>query len=216
LRGATRVAIVEKEGLSEDRSMADPESSVPAGGEIKTERLTEAMMGAVAENYLLAFLDLTRFRQLGRRLGDEALFKVLSDLHLMVGDLVEEGEGRVVKTMGDGFLVVFPEELADRGVHTLRRVRSLVGDWLGEKGFGECELRVRIHFGTVIRGELGPRSDRRWDIGGEEVAVCAMLPCQGITLTPEAWGQLEPGTRTLFKRYAPPARYIGAQEGRPD
>ena len=47
-------------------------------------------------------------------------------------------------------------------------------------------------------------------------AVCATLPCQGMSLTAEAWGQLEPGTRTLFKRYAPPVRYIGAKEDRPD
>lgn len=45
------------------------------------------------------------------------------------------------------------------------------------------------------------------DVIGETVNVCATLPHQGVTLSPQAFRRLRPEHRKMFHRHTPPITY---------
>jgi adenylate cyclase len=57
----------------------------------------------------VVFTDLEGFTRFTARSGDEATSRLLAEHHRQVGPVVRSRGGRVVKRMGDGFLITFPE-----------------------------------------------------------------------------------------------------------
>jgi adenylate cyclase len=156
---------------------------------------------------LVAFTDLSGFTRLMQSNSSQVVAQLLNTHFELVGDLVHEAGGRVVKVMGDATLSVFPASAVDPGVRALHTVKQRSDQYFAGQGYN-CPLRVALHVGPVLCGRLGPRQDKRFDILGETVNTAVTLKSYDIALTPEVFRKLEPATRQLFKKHTPPVRYI--------
>jgi adenylate cyclase len=88
----------------------------------------------------IAFTDLVGFTRFTARQGDEAASGLLSDLARVVGPVVRSRGGRVVKRIGDGLLLTFPEPEA--GV--------LAALELVATAPGPLEMRAGAHWGEPV------------------------------------------------------------------
>jgi adenylate cyclase len=109
------------------------------------------------EHLAVAFTDLEGFTRFTAREGDEAASNLLADHHRGVGPIVRSRGGRIVKRLGDGLLLTFPEPEA----------AVLAGLELVEAEPGPLRLRAGINVGDV---QL--RVD---DVIGHEVNVAARV-----------------------------------------
>jgi hypothetical protein len=74
---------------------------------------------------------------------------------------------------------------------------------------------IKVHFGALAGGPVGTRSAKLWDVYGEAVNGAVRLPSSGLALSPEAFRQLRPETRRLFKKHTAPVVYIRVEDRRP-
>lgn len=65
--------------------------------------------GAVAERLAVAFTDLVGFTAFTTERGDDAATAILAEHYRTSGPIIRSRGGRVVKRLGDGLLVTFPE-----------------------------------------------------------------------------------------------------------
>jgi len=163
------------------------------------------------QNLLIAFCDLTNFRKLSQLMVEEELFGYLSDFYEITGKILEEADGRVVKFIGDAALVVFPEESVDPGMLALRRLKQEIDRMNAERRI-DSRLIIKAHFGRAMTGMLGTAGDKRFDVIGSEVNVAAGLKSMGFAISVQAFRQLSPETRRLFKKHTPPVTYIDVNE----
>ena len=160
---------------------------------------------------LVACSDLTGYARLAAKKSEEELFQFLSDYYEWMGDIVMPTSGRVIKFMGDAALIFFPEKAADAGVRALLQLQVEGDRFLAERLI-TCRHHLRAHFGPVCYGEIGTRTDKRPDIFGATVNTLFLLKTTGFALTPEAFRQLSPATRKLFKKHTPPIAYIPTEQ----
>jgi class 3 adenylate cyclase len=120
----------------------------------------------------------------------------------------------VVKFLGDGALLVWPEEHTDHAVEALVELREVVGAMLRTRGL-DASLVVRAHVGEAITGSFGAPGNEQFDIVGAAVVVAARLEARTVTLSAEAFRKLSPEARRRFKRQRPPAIYIPLEDPRP-
>ena len=153
---------------------------------------------------LVAFVDLVRWFQNTHGRPSAEIFSEIDDFYRMVDLAVEDAGGIVIKYAGDAVLLVFPEDLADQGIMTLMELKRDVDAWLRRIG-RDSGMHVNLHFGEVTMGKLG--SVDHLDVIGETVNVCATLPHQGVTLSPQAFRCLTPEHRKAFHRHTPPITY---------
>jgi adenylate cyclase len=122
-----RPSLLSRLGLSTIQALA------ASTQEAKTE-------GGVAASIAVAFTDLEGFTRYTEQKGDDAASELLVEHHRTVGPIVRSRGGRVVKRLGDGLLLTFPEpeaaalcclELVDAHPKPLR-------------------LRAGIHVGDVV------------------------------------------------------------------
>lgn len=172
------------------------------------DRVTEQPM-------LVAFVDLTGYRRLAAQYsapGD--LLRLMDGYFEFVGDQVDAAGGTLVKCLGDAALIVFSAALADAGVQALAGLKEQGDDWLARHNL-PARQQVKIHYGLVASGPVGRRAAKVWDVYGDTVNIAATLPGSGITLSPEAFRQLQPETRKRFKKHTPPIVYVGQDDRRP-
>jgi|GEM_PF-459607 len=112
----------------------------------------------------ILFSDIVDSTSRNERLGDRKWLKVLRAHDEVVRREVEARRGHVVKSQGDGFMVVFPDPLAgvraalaiQAAVHGRRRLRS-----------ADIHLRIGLHTGRVLNHE--------GDYFGRNVALAARV-----------------------------------------
>jgi adenylate cyclase len=161
--------------------------------------------------YLIAFLTLNGFTAQSARVSDIELADVLDEYFAFATSAIENGGGRVVKFIGDGILAVFPPQSADSGVLGLLELKPITDQFFQRRQWN-CRLIVRVHYGTVVSGPLGPGAHQRFDVIGRHVNVTAKLESAGVALSVEAFRQLGPMVRKRFKKHTPPITYIRAEE----
>jgi adenylate cyclase len=162
---------------------------------------------------LVAFVDLTRFGAQSQRVDDVQLADGLDAYYEEVGAAVQEGGGRVVKFVGDGAVLAFPEDRVDRGVEMLLALKESVDRSMAQRGW-ECRLIAKAHFGTAIAGPFGEAGAKRHDVIGKAVNTAAMLDATGVTLSVAAFRRLSPALRRRFKKHTPPITYIRLEDPR--
>jgi len=107
--------------------------STPGGGTRSLER-------GVTERLAVMFTDLEGFTRYTAREGDEAASALLTAHHRVVGPIIRSRGGRLVKRLGDGLLLTFPEPEA----------AVLAGLELVSSAPGPLRLRGGIHVGEVM------------------------------------------------------------------
>jgi class 3 adenylate cyclase len=164
---------------------------------------------------LVAFTDLTLFSRYAKTCSARELFDTISAYYEVVGRVVTDTGGKVVKFIGDTALVAFPDGDIDRGVDALLAVKENGDSWLAQREI-PCRHYIRAHFGPVVCGPVGTRSEKRFDLFGETVNLAATLSSRGFAMTPQVFRKLQKEKRKLFKKHTPPITYIPVEESHRD
>jgi class 3 adenylate cyclase len=94
----------------------------------------------------IAFVDLSSFTPLAEAMGDLKAAEVLNRFSSLVRDAAGHWQGRVVKQIGDGFMLVFPE--ARSAVGCVLEIRARASE---EPQFPA--VRSGVHWGSVLYRE---------------------------------------------------------------
>jgi adenylate cyclase len=160
---------------------------------------------------LVAFTDLTNFAKIARKVDEAEIFKYLSELYEIIGDIIEFSNGKVIKFIGDAALITFEENDIDAGIVALNKLKIEV-DSYNKKNNYESQLIIKAHFGQIAAGMIGTRRKKLYDIFGTVVNITAQLPSSGYAISAEVFRKLKPATRKLFKKHTPSITYIGVDE----
>ena len=171
----------------------------------------KTLPSATEKNLLVAFFDLSRFMRDVRPLSSHELFNLMSDYYEFVGDIIEQGNGTLVKFIGDATLVVFDEDNVDNGVLTIKSLKEQGDAWLANRGLGARHI-VKMHFGPVTCGPIGTKFEKQFDVFGETVNTAATLSANHLAITPQVFRKLSAETRKHFKKHTPPITYIPVDE----
>jgi adenylate cyclase len=168
-----RPSMLTQLGLSAIQLLSSPTTGRSAEG--TTERLA------------VMFTDLEGFTRYTARQGDEAAGALLADHHRAVGPVIRSRGGRVVKRLGDGLLLTFPEPEA----------AVLAGLELVRDDPVPLRLRGGIHVGEVLAVPD--------DVIGHVVNVAARVTelAKGgqVMVTADVRDAVEPGLdRVVFSR----------------
>ena len=167
--------------------------------------------GVLEMEVLVAFTDLTQFARYARGRTNREIFETMSHYYELVGDIVSEGGGTVVKFMGDAILLVFPKDGVDAGGRALVRLNEEGDNFLESRGI-PCRHVTKAHFGEVACGPMGTRDERRFDLFGNTVNTAALTKSNGMAITPQVFRKLDKETRALLKKHTPAVTYIGVGE----
>lgn len=112
----------------------------------------------------IMFTDLERFTETIERLGDVQAHQLLMTHNMIVRSRVTAHNGRELKTMGDGFLVVFPSVV--KAVACAAAIQDDIADH-NEHNDDKLSVRIGLHAGGVIRN--------RDDVHGRNVVVASRI-----------------------------------------
>ena len=163
------------------------------------------------KNLLVVFCDLTNYAKISRKVDEIEVFKYLSKIYEIIGEIIVSSDGQVIKFIGDAALITFDENGIDKGIVALKRLKNEI-DSYNQKMKYESQLIIKAHFGQVICGMVGIKNKKNYDIFGNVVNIAAMLPSNGYSISVEVFRKLKPDTRKLFKKHTPPITYIGVEE----
>ncbi len=104
------------------------------------------MMASQTQHMAVLFADITDSTKLYATLGDSAARDVVNACLSLIGEVVERNQGRVVKTIGDEVMTVFPT--ADAGVLAASDIQSQVNTQ--QPGQYPVKLHVGLHYGPVL------------------------------------------------------------------
>ncbi|HLN24080.1 MAG TPA: adenylate/guanylate cyclase domain-containing protein [Patescibacteria group bacterium] len=171
---------------------------------------TELRLPAQCEA-LVAFYESHWLNQYAEKVGAAEVLSVLSGYFAVTGQIIKDAGGKLIKTMGDNGLAVFPADVADNGVLALRDVQKHGEAWLAQRGT-KSRVTVKMDLGPVVLGLVGSPGDEIVDVFGKPVAQAYLLPSNGFSMSPTVFRSLTPETRTLFKKHTPSIRYISVED----
>lgn len=125
----------------------------------------------------------------GRAHDDLEMAEVLADYYALVAEAVRPSEGRVVKVIGDGVLVVFPFRRASDAVQALRGLQSSATALWAEVD-PRCRVQIKVGAGRVATGDMGPPGAERFDVYGTALNDLFKMPAGDFVITPELAAQL--------------------------
>jgi len=130
------------------------------------------------QNLTVFFIDIVNYTEKTTQLGPSEMMKLIKSFEDMVGESVEEYQGRVVKKMGDGILASFKVPVAAAAAAI--RVQNKLTEYSSMKvGYEKVEARIGLNSGMVTR--------RGKDIFGDVVNVASRMQSAatpgGILLT---------------------------------
>lgn len=165
------------------RDAPDGSRFCPACGAPLAVMPAEPAAGAERRQVTVLFCDLVGSTALSFELDPEDWREVLRSYQSAAVEVVERFDGHVAQFLGDGILVYFGypqahEEDARRAVHTglgiLEAVAGLRQRLLHEHGI-ELTVRMGVHTGDVVAGEMGSGSRREYLATGPTPNVAARL-----------------------------------------
>lgn len=160
------------------------------------------------KNLLAAVNDIESFMKLSKTIdSDIEIFKILNGLADITARAVEGAGGTVVKYIGDSTLMIFPEDMVDRGVRTLYQLKRDLEKYFTDLGY-KNRVSFALHFGQAAVGYLG----NNLDVIGDMINTVFMMKGQSyrtrFIISPQVFRKLKPDTRRIFHKYTPPIAYI--------
>jgi predicted ATPase/class 3 adenylate cyclase len=119
----------------------------------------------------ILFSDIVGSGAIAAKLDPEDWRQVVSTLHSMAGKLIQEHQGDVVQYLGDGLLALF-------GAHTsserdpersIRAALKIQGNVTSLPIDLPLQLRIGVHTGLVVMGEMGSEAKREFTASGESM-----------------------------------------------
>lgn len=154
------------------------------------------------------FADIVGFTNIAETLGEEGAFELVRDLTSKMSAIVDGERGKVQEYRGDGIMALFgaPVALEDaplRACRTALKLHMMMADLaprlMLRYGLG-AELRVGIHAGPVILGEVDDRRPMQITAIGDTVNLASRMETEagpGETFVSEAIAALVEGQATL-------------------
>jgi class 3 adenylate cyclase len=115
--------------------------------------------------------------------GDMATAETLASYYSSVADGVRRSGGEVIKVIGDGVIVVFPDSQARGAVNDLRSVQEH-GTAFWKVVDERCFVQVKVGIGSLIRGLFGPPGQERDDVYGDALNQLFKLPAGSFVISP--------------------------------
>ncbi|MBI5277130.1 MAG: adenylate/guanylate cyclase domain-containing protein [Burkholderiales bacterium] len=126
-------------------------------------------------NMTFVFTDLKASTELYERVGDLAAYDLVQAHFGVLGDVVAQESGAVVKTIGDAVMASFPS--SDRGMAAVLRMREAMRKLNVDRGREDLLLKIGIHEGPCLAVTLNDRLD----YFGQTVNVAARV--QGLAMS---------------------------------
>lgn len=142
---------------------------------------------------VFATADITGFAKASQSKSNREVFDLLTEFYEIVGGIVDEAGGKVVKFMGDAPLMIFPEDRAKQAVAALRSLTEKSSSCVSRFG-SACQLRVKAHIGSVVCGPLGTATEKRFDIIGSSLIDLFRMPSGDFVISPELKQFLDNGS----------------------
>jgi adenylate cyclase len=111
------------------------------------------------------FADVSQSTKLYEAVGDMAAFQTIARCIALMKSFAQASEGRIVKTIGDEVMVVFPS--AERAMQAAIDMQSAISE-LPAIAESPMSLRIGFHYGPVLPDESG-------DVFGDTVNLAARL-----------------------------------------
>ena len=142
------------------------------------------LIGTVSRKKLtILFSDIVNFSTWASTQDAEVIHRTLNDYFDKMAEIVFKYEGTIDKYMGDGLMVFFgdPEPHPDhalRAVNAARemqqKTKELREQWSLE-GRMSIEIRIGVHSGEVVVGNMGSRSRMEYTVIGSDVNLAQRL-----------------------------------------
>ena len=172
------------------------------------DRSSGPVSGQQRASMLIVFLDFTHFNLQSERVDDAEIAEVMDAHYRRVAQAVQSAGGRVIKFIGDATLAVFPAQSVDTAVRAIFDMRLVEDKAMKFRGWGQCRLNAKAHFGEVVAGEVGPDGDKRYDVFGKAVNRTAKLKTTGFALSLEAYNRLNPEVQRRFRHESGLGTYV--------
>ncbi|MEX0810375.1 MAG: adenylate/guanylate cyclase domain-containing protein [Dongiaceae bacterium] len=165
-------------------------------------RLVERLMqkgesGALASeqrDVTVLFTDIVGFTSIGERLTAEQLSAFLNRHFTMLAECIEAEDGTIDKYIGDSIMAFWnapfdQPDHADRAVRAARCMAGLIAadnERRRHKGLRPVRLRIGIHTGPAVAGNIGAPGRVNYTLVGDTVNAAQRLEALGKELQPDA------------------------------
>lgn len=145
--------------------------------------ITSDGMRAERRHLTVMFCDIADSTKLSEQLDPEDLMEVVRRYQTMCADVIERYGGSIAQYLGDGLLVYFgyptayenaPERAARAGLEMLLGLDTLNESLRREHGIA-LKIRLGIHTGLVVIGEVGAGAKREQLAVGDTANIAARL-----------------------------------------
>lgn len=145
----------------------------------------------------ILFTDVVGSTALAEKLDPEDWRETVAQLHSTVGNLIAQHQGTVAQYLGDGLLAFFGaqesgEQDAEHAIRAALEFQNAIAVGAGLKPAPTpIRIRVGIHTGLVIVGELGADSHKEFTATGDAMNLAARLqsaaPPGGVLISGETY-----------------------------
>lgn len=155
----------------------------------------------------ILFSDIVGSTSLAEKLDPEEWRAIVGQLHSRAGDLIAQHHGQVAQYLGDGLLALFgaqasSEADAENAIRAALDIQLEIGSLKLESGrtnlapnlqppTSALQLRIGIHTGLVVVGELGADAHKEFTATGDAMNLAARLqsaaPPGGIIISEDTY-----------------------------
>ncbi|GAB4518055.1 MAG: hypothetical protein Tsb0019_18040 [Roseibium sp.] len=135
----------------------------------------------------IVFTDLAGFTDMASHMSAEETASYLNGYFETVSEAIAERDGTIDKFLGDGVMAFWgaPSDQPDHAARAIAAVRVLA-DRIGQLPGATMRVRIGVHTGKVVVGDIGSSARMNYTVIGDAVNVAARLQEYGKTVDPEA------------------------------
>jgi class 3 adenylate cyclase len=95
--------------------------------------------------------------------------------------MISKSGGVLVKAIGDGGMFAFPSDNPDNVISKLKKIQLNCDTWLSDYGYPGT-MFLKVQFGPVAVGHVGPHGNERVYLYGATVNRAAMMQGRDFTV----------------------------------
>ncbi len=142
----------------------------------------------------IMFTDIAGFTSRSETMSAAETASFLNEHFAVIGDIIERSGGTIDKYLGDGLLAFWgaPDPLPDHAARACRAAEEIMATITernrkaAETGGEPLRMRIGIHTGPTIVGNIGAASRVNYTVVGDSVNICARLQDLGKQVDPDA------------------------------
>ena len=135
----------------------------------------------------IVFTDLAGFTDMASHMSAAETAAYLNDYFETVSTAIAERDGTIDKFLGDGVMAFWgaPSEQPDHAAKAIAAVTALA-DRIAALPDGRMRVRIGVHTGKVVVGDIGSAARMNYTVIGDAVNVAARLQEHGKAVDPDA------------------------------